>query len=205
MRRGPSLKGCSCSALVCPVWDRQRILVCSGLARRMVQQPVAEANSLHHGLLCVFDVCVCGWGGGNVVVVHNPRFMLILSACDAHPLPATGHARLMHACGIHSCIHASLCSLTLMQALGLGMLSLTLWNTTLAYVSPAVSSPFSRALAFPHGSSLAAMGGVAIFPWLLMCDKASTALAKAWFPDLPSAVVPSTVQAQAQGPVVEAD
>lgn len=79
-----------------------------------------------------------------------------------------------------------------MQVVSLGLASLMLWDTTVVYIPKSISGPFKRALAFPHGRSVSSLGGVAIFPWLLLCDKASNALAKAWFPPLPVAVAVST-------------
>lgn len=69
-----------------------------------------------------------------------------------------------------------------MQVISLGLLSMTMWGQTVAHVPLHISSPFAYLLAMPHGRSLSAFGGVALFPWLLLCDKASNALARALFP-----------------------
>ncbi|GLC41915.1 hypothetical protein PLESTB_001047100 [Pleodorina starrii] len=61
--------------------------------------------------------------------------------------------------------------------------TLAMWDGPVARVVPrAVVSPLSRLLAFPRGAELAAFGGVAVAPWLLLLDSATEALARAVFP-----------------------
>lgn len=64
----------------------------------------------------------------------------------------------------------------------LGLLTMTLWESAVAHVPPALSSPVGRLLGFPRLRDFGSFGLVAVGPWLLLCDSATTHLAKTAFP-----------------------
>lgn len=75
---------------------------------------------------------------------------------------------------------------TFLQGLMLALVTMVLWDVPIAQLSPrSVAVPLGRLLAFPHGAELASYGGIAVAPWLLVVDTATSALARAMFP-LPS-------------------
>lgn len=59
------------------------------------------------------------------------------------------------------------------------------WGQAVALVPPAISFPYTRLLAFPHGPDFRAYGLVGVLPWLILCDRVSSTLARSVFPHRP--------------------
>ena len=56
------------------------------------------------------------------------------------------------------------------------------WGKALVYVPPHLTWPFGRLLAFPHTNDFLATGGVAVIPWIALCDRVTHLVARAAFP-----------------------
>lgn len=56
------------------------------------------------------------------------------------------------------------------------------WGKALLRVPPELVWPFDRLLAFPHARGGLETGAVAVLPWLAVCDRVSSALARVTFP-----------------------
>ncbi|GFR46624.1 hypothetical protein Agub_g8229, partial [Astrephomene gubernaculifera] len=83
------------------------------------------------------------------------------------------------------------------KVLLLGAITLALWEVPVAHVLPRRAlAPLGRLLAFPQGAQLAAFGGVAVAPWLLVADTATQALARAAFPQPTAEQLAAVVDAE---------
>lgn len=55
------------------------------------------------------------------------------------------------------------------------------WGEALMHVPPQLTWPLGHVLAFPHASDLG-KGAVAALPWLALCDRVSSVVARVAFP-----------------------
>lgn len=56
------------------------------------------------------------------------------------------------------------------------------WGKALLHIPPHLTWPFNRLLAFPHASNYLEVGAVTVLPWVAMCDRVSSLLARVAFP-----------------------
>jgi hypothetical protein len=56
------------------------------------------------------------------------------------------------------------------------------WGKALLHIPPHLTWPFNRLLAFPHASNHLEVGAVTVLPWVAMCDRVSSLLARVAFP-----------------------
>jgi hypothetical protein len=57
------------------------------------------------------------------------------------------------------------------------------WGKALLFIPPQLTWPFSKLLSFPHASSYMEVGAVTVLPWVAMCDRLTSLLARVVFPE----------------------
>jgi hypothetical protein len=69
-----------------------------------------------------------------------------------------------------------------LQVLLISLAVIVWWGKALLHIPPHLTWPFNRLLAFPHASNYLEVGAVTVLPWVAMCDRVSSLLARVAFP-----------------------
>lgn len=73
-------------------------------------------------------------------------------------------------------------TLARLQVLLISLAVVAWWGKALLHIPPHLTWPFNRLLAFPHASNYLEVGAVTVLPWVAMCDRVSSLLARVAFP-----------------------
>ena len=168
------------------IQEKQLALLDSGEVERGKQLQAPWQDRVMQGV-CVVKARELAWQDQIMLHANMISLSLVFTACMSTMCqPCVNHVSIicLHLMNLPPILQLNKTGtgLSALQMVGAAASVALLYGRPVVHLPPEILSPMQRWLALPHGRDFSSFGAIAIMPWLLLCDRAGSALVRAVLP-----------------------